>query len=506
GLKAPTSRERSLEEELQDVKEQLQIKSEEHETVTEEMETANEELMSMNEELQAKNEELQTSKEQLQSVNEELTTTNQQLSAKVEALDQANSDLQNLMEATEVATLFLDQDLEIRRYTPPVTEIFSLRESDIGRPITDFTPKIEYDSLVEDAERVLGGQASAESVEQEVPTEQGIPMEQEVKREGAGGEEDTWYSMRIRPYRTVSGEVEGVVMTFVDITAQKHAAETLRKERDLVSALIDTAGALITVLGEDGSIARFNTACERLTGYDAAEAEGTGLHDLLMPQEDREIIESHLEALAAGTKERVDLEMKWAGADGQKRLIRGSITALSRPDGEVRHFIVTGTDITDRRRLEREVIEISDRERQRIGEALHDVVSSGLTNAAMRAENLAYDLEEESEEEESEEGTAVVAEDLQAIFSEIKEAADQIRSLSHALIPRALRQDHLATALAALADEEEDFSDIECVFVGDEGETRPEDETDAMNLYRIAHEAVANAREHADPSRIQLGL
>ncbi|WP_251922625.1 chemotaxis protein CheB [Salinibacter ruber] len=527
GLEAPTSRERSLEEELQDVKEQLQIKSEEHETVAEEMETANEELMSMNEELQAKNEELQTSKEQLQSVNEELTTTNQQLNAKVEALDQANSDLQNLMEATEVATLFLGQDLEIRRYTPPVTEVFSLRESDIGRPITDFTPKIEYDSLVEDAERALDGQASAESVEQEVPTEQGVPteqevhVEQEVKREGAEGEEDTWYSMRIRPYRTVSGEVEGVAMTFVDITAQKRAAETLRKERDLVSALIDTAGALITVLGEDGSIVRFNTACERLTGYDAAEAEGTGLRDLLMPQEDREIIESHLEALATGAKERVDLEMKWAGADGQKRLIRGSITALSRPDGEVRHFIVTGTDITDRRRLEREVIEISDRERQRIGEALHDVVSSGLTNAAMRAENLAYDLEEESEkeeseeeeseeeeseEEESEEGTAVVAEDLQAIFSEIKEAADQIRSLSHALIPQALRQDHLATALADLADEEEDFSDVECVFVGDEGETRPEDETDAMNLYRIAHEAVANAREHANPERITIGL
>ncbi|MCS4198401.1 two-component system CheB/CheR fusion protein [Salinibacter ruber] len=498
GLKAPTSRERSLEEELQDVKEQLQIKSEEHETVAEEMETANEELMSMNEELQAKNEELQTSKEQLQSVNEELTTTNQQLSAKVEALDQANSDLQNLMEATEVATLFLDQDLEIRRYTPPVTEIFSLRESDVGRPITDFTPKIEYDSLVEDAERVLGGQASAESVEQEVPTEQGIPMEQEVKREGAGGEEDTWYSMRIRPYRTVSGEVEGVVMTFVDITAQKRAAEKLRKERDLVSALIDTAGALVIVLGEDGSIVRFNTACERLTGYDAAEAEGTGLRDLLMPQENRETIESHLEALAAGTKERIDLEMEWDTASDQRLLVRGSITALFRPDGEVRHFVVTGTDMTRHRELEREVIEISDRERQRIGEALHDVISSGLTHVVMRTDTLAHTL--------TQEGTAVTADDLEGISSEVKEAADQIRSLSHALIPRALRQDHLAAALADLADEEEDFSDVECAFVGDEGETRPEDETDAMNLYRIAHEAVANAREHADPSRIQLGL
>ena len=473
-----TEREQDLEDELQDVKEQLQITSEEYETVAEEMETANEELMSMNEELQAKNEELQTSKEQLQSVNEELTTTNQQLSAKVEALDQANNDLQNLMEATKVGTLFLDRDLNIQRYTPPVTEVFSLRDSDVGRPITDFTPKIGYDALVEDAERVLDEQTA---------------IEHEV--EGPGR---TWYLMRLRPYRTVGDEVEGVVVTFVDITAQKHAAETLRAERDLVSALIDTAGALITVLGEDGSIVRFNTACERLTGYDATEAEGADLRDLLVAPDDREAVTTRLDALADGTTDRTDLEMRWASAEGDLHLIKGSFTALRDESGDVKHFIVTGTDMTRHRELEREVIEISDRERQRIGEALHDVISSGLTHVVMRTDTLAHRL--------TQEGTAVKADDLEGISSEVKEAADQIRSLSHALIPRALRQDHLAAALADLADEEEDFSDIDCTFVGDEGETRPEDETDAMNLYRIAHEAVANAREHADPSRIQLGL
>ncbi|MCS4223670.1 two-component system CheB/CheR fusion protein, partial [Salinibacter ruber] len=302
--KEPTERERDLESELQDVKEQLQITSEEYETVTEEMETANEELMSMNEELQAKNEELQTSKEQLQSVNEELTTTNQQLNAKVEALDQANNDLQNLMEATEVATLFLDRDLNIQRYTPPVTEVFSLRASDVGRPITDFTPKIQYDSLVEDAGRVLDEQTS---------------IEREVQ-----GPNRTWYLMRLRPYRTVGDEVEGVVVTFIDITAQKHAARTLRAERDLVSALIDTAGALVIVLGEDGAIVRFNTACERLTGYDAAEAEGTGLRDLLVAPDDRAPVTARLDALADGTIDRADLEMRWTPAEGDPRLIKGS--------------------------------------------------------------------------------------------------------------------------------------------------------------------------------------
>jgi two-component system CheB/CheR fusion protein len=474
----PTKRERDIEEELQDTKEQLQITTEKYETATEEMETANEELMSMNEELQAKNEELQTSKEQLQSVNEELTTTNQQLNAKVVALDQANNDLQNLMEATEVATLFLDRTLDIRRYTPPITDIFSLRDSDIGRPIKDFTPKIKCDTLVEDAERVLGDQT---------------PIEREVQ-----GENQAWYLMRLRPYRTVGDDVEGIVVTFVDITAQKRAAETLRKERDLVSALIDTAGALIVVLSEDGSIVRFNTACEEEMGYSAATAEGADLRDLLVAPTDRDAVTEHLTALQNGATERVDVEMEWITDDDKTRLVQGSITTLDRPDGAVRHFIVTGTDVTEHRELEREIIEISDRERHRIGADLHDVISSGLTNAVMRAETLAYELNED--------GIAVEAEDLQAITEKTKEAADQIRSLSHALVPKALQDGHLAAALADLAEGEADFSGLSCVFVGDETETRPDDESVAMNLYRIAHEAVANAREHADPTRIAIDL
>ncbi|WP_103019724.1 CheR family methyltransferase [Salinibacter altiplanensis] len=481
----PTTREWDLEEELEDTKEQLQVTTEKYETVTEEMETANEELMSMNEELQAKNEELQTSKEQLQSVNEELTTTNQQLNAKVEALDRAKNDLQNLMEATEVATLFLGRDLEIRRYTPPITDIYGLRESDVGRPITDFTPKIQCDSLVDDAKRVLGDQTP---IEREVRGEEGLSVE----------EGRAWYLMRLRPYRSPMEDVDGVVVTFVDITAQKHAAESLREERDLVSALVDTAGALIVVLSEDGSIVRFNTACEQEMGYAAATAEGEDLRDLLVAPTDRDAVTEHLTALRNGATERVDVEMEWITEGDQLRIIRGSITALARPDGAVRHFIVTGTDVTEHRELEREIIEISDRERHRIGADLHDVISSGLTGVTMRAETLAHKLEEEE--------TAVEAEDLHTITEKTKEAADQIRSLSHMLVPKALQNGHLAGALVNLVEDEEDFSGLTCDFVGDETEMRLDDESAAMNLYRIAHEAVANAREHADPTRIAVDL
>jgi len=245
-------REEDLEEELRETKEQLRSTAEEHETLAEEMETANEELMSMNEELQAKNEELQTSKEQLRSVNEEMTSTNQELQDKVEALNRANNDLENLMAATDVGVLFLDREMQIRRFTDPITPVFRLRETDVGHPITDFTPRVSYPSLTADIQRVLDEHVS---LEHEVP-----------------GQDRIWYLMRLRPYRTTGGTVKGVVLTFVDITAQKHAQTKIREERDFVSALIDTAGALIVVLDCDGSIVRFNTACEELTGVDASAA------------------------------------------------------------------------------------------------------------------------------------------------------------------------------------------------------------------------------------------
>lgn len=474
----PSEREQDLEEELQDTKQQLRTTAEEYETVTEEMETANEELMSMNEELQAKNEELQTSKEQLQSVNEELKSTNQEFEAKVDALNQANNDLENLMEATEVAVLFVDLEMQIRRFTPPITDIFSLKDSDVGRPITDFTPKLDYDGLTENIEQVLDAHDS---------------IEHEIR-----GDDDSWYLLRLRPYRTMAGEVDGVVLTFVDITAQKQANEKLREERDLISALIDTAGALIVVLDTDGCIRRFNTASEHLTGYSASAAEGEDVRDLLVTPDDRDDVTTHLDALAEGATDRADFEMRWVSKDEAERLITGSLTALRDEEDHLRYFILTGTDITELRELQREVVDISEQERLRIGQDLHDIVSSGLTGIMMRTESLAHKLGK---------GEATVeVEDLKTISSKIKKAGEQIRALSHTLVPQSLRKEDLATALASLAEEEADLSDIECEFVGNPNETRPEDETAALNAYRIAHEAVANARKHGDPSHIWIDL
>ncbi|WP_149539327.1 chemotaxis protein CheB [Siccirubricoccus phaeus] len=188
-----------LERELRDTRERLQSTVEEYETATEELKSANEEMVSVNEELQSANEELETSKEELQSVNEELRTANFALSGKVDELDRANADLRNLFDSTQIATVFLDQHLVIRSFTPAVTAIFNLVATDRGRPLTDFASHLDRVDLRRETRRVLD---EREPVERRV-----------TARDGAAH-----YLMRMLPYRTAKGAVDGVVVTFFDVT------------------------------------------------------------------------------------------------------------------------------------------------------------------------------------------------------------------------------------------------------------------------------------------------
>lgn len=196
---------RRLAEKLRHEHEQLQAMQEEHETSEEELRASNEELQSTNEEYKSTLEELETSKEELQSINEELQTVNQELKNKVEEVTQAHSDLQNLLATTDIATLFLDRDLIIKWYTPRVPELFHLVSSDQGRPIGQLKPKISYAALEADAQRVLQGQ---ELVECEAPSEDG-----------------RWFLVRQRPYRTADGHIDGVVITFFDLTERRQAEQ-----------------------------------------------------------------------------------------------------------------------------------------------------------------------------------------------------------------------------------------------------------------------------------------
>jgi PAS domain S-box-containing protein len=210
---------RRLEQELRSTKEYLQTTIEELETSNEELKSTNEELQSSNEELQSTNEELETSKEELQSVNEELTTVNAEHQQKIEELSKTSSDLNNLLASTEIGTIFLDKNLNIQRFTPTVTDFINLIQTDIGRPLSHIVPNIAYDGLVEDAREVLRKLVTKEL---EVQTKDG-----------------RWHQMRILPYRTVENVIDGVVITFVDITERKKMEQELKQSRNELESRVE---------------------------------------------------------------------------------------------------------------------------------------------------------------------------------------------------------------------------------------------------------------------------
>jgi two-component system CheB/CheR fusion protein len=199
----------AMAQELRQSHEDLQAARDEMQTSQEELKSTNEELQSMNEELQSTNEELTTSKEEMQSMNEELQTVNHELQAKVDELSRTSNDMKNLLNSTDIATLFLDGALLVRRFTNQTTKIIKLIAGDVGRPITDIVTALEYPGLAQDAKQVLKTLAF---VEKQVPAYDG-----------------RWFTVRIMPYCTYENRIDGVVITFADITVAKKLEAALRK-------------------------------------------------------------------------------------------------------------------------------------------------------------------------------------------------------------------------------------------------------------------------------------
>src|SRR5262245_6592170 len=255
---------RRLTQELELTQSRLRTVAEESDAANEELRAANEELQSINEEYRSTSEELETSKEELQSINEELQTVNTELKLKLDAISRAHSDLQNLMAATDFGTLFLDANLRIKRFTQQVTELFSITSSDAGRPISDFSHRLEDENLVNDARKVLANLA---------------PIRHEIR-----SRDHRWYDVRLRPYRTVDDKIDGVVLTFVDMTDRRHAEDALRvSERRLrqEKQLVDLSRDPIFIWDFDGTIVDWNRGSEELYGYSRDEAVGKKKDKLL---------------------------------------------------------------------------------------------------------------------------------------------------------------------------------------------------------------------------------
>ena len=241
------AKQQELEAELIRSNEDLNSIREEMQTSQEELKSTNEELQSTNEELQSTNEELTTSKEELQSLNEELQTVNAELQSKLIDFEQANNDMKNLLNSTEIATLFLDKELNIRRFTDPVTKIFKLRNTDTGRPFTDLVCDLKYPEMVNNALEVI---KTLISIQKEVETNDG-----------------RYYYVRIMPYRTLDDRIDGLVITFTDITAAKQAEESLKMENQYRRLFESAKDGILILNAETGMIMDVNPFLVDMLGY-----------------------------------------------------------------------------------------------------------------------------------------------------------------------------------------------------------------------------------------------
>ncbi|PZO46115.1 MAG: hypothetical protein DCF16_19335 [Alphaproteobacteria bacterium] len=311
-----------LEQELALMRERLQASVDELEVNNEEMKSANEEYQSVNEELQSTNEELETSKEEMQSINEELQTVNAELNAKNDTLMRLNSDLKNFLDSTEIATLFLDADLRVTNFTPAMTGLFHLRESDYQRPVTEIAPLFAYGDLAEDVSRVLRTLAM---VEREVTTSSGRA-----------------FIMRIRPYRRLDNVIDGVVVTFMDVTDRKQ----LDAERALRSEMVVSSGDAIIGIDAKGVILSWNASAEALYGYTNAEAIGRHVEVIVPP--DRRLGELDFRTRINGGERVENYDSVGQRHDGGLVDISVSISPVRDGAGAITGASLIVRDITER--------------------------------------------------------------------------------------------------------------------------------------------------------------
>ena len=321
-----------LEEELILLKTQLRNAVEQHEFQEEELKASNEELQAMNEELRSAAEELETSKEELQSINEELRTVNQELKVKIEEISLTSNNFQNLINSTNVGTIFLDRSFSIRFFTPATLDIFNLKSGDYGRPVTDITNKLQYDSLLHDAETVL---QKLTVVEREVTTN-----------------DNRHFMMRLLPYRTVEDRINGVVITFFDITKRKASERALQQSEAYLNLLIESAkDYAIFTLDPERRIVSWSTGAEGIMGY--SEAEMTGQWgDILFTPEDRQKGAPEGEAETAATEGRAENERWHVRKNGSRFWASGSVSPLRDNNGALVGFVKIMRDLTERKEVE----------------------------------------------------------------------------------------------------------------------------------------------------------
>jgi two-component system CheB/CheR fusion protein len=314
--------------ELARTREDLRLTIEQMEASSEELRASNEEIRSINEEQRASNEELETSKEELQSLNEELNTVNMQLKAKVTELESRTDDLNNLLNSTDIATLFLDRNLCIRWFTPTMKALLALRPADIGRPVEHFAPRFRGGDLVADARRVLATLQPAEGE--------------------ADADDGRWYIRRVIPYRSGADRIEGVVVTFSEITERKQIEQEVQSARTYAESIVDTVRDPLLVLTHEFIVQSVNGSF--ITSFQVARSDTVGKPIFEIGNRQWDIPKfRHLLATILPEKKQVrDFEVE----HDFERIGRRIMCVNARQLDHVQLILVSIEDITERKQFE----------------------------------------------------------------------------------------------------------------------------------------------------------
>jgi two-component system, chemotaxis family, CheB/CheR fusion protein len=324
---APTGGPSEADQQLAALERELQRARAESQTIREEMRSSQEELTSTNEELQSANEELTTSKEEMQSMNEELQTVNFELQSKVNALSRANNDVGVLLNGTDIATLFLDNELRIRRFTPKATSIIRLIPSDIGRPIADITGDLHYPELSDDAREVLRTLVVSE---RQVPTRDGR----------------RWFAARVMPYRTVENAIDGVVITLMDISASAMLLETtLREQASQLRQMAESLPSLVWGFRPDGACDYLSLQWREYTGVSPADHLGFGWLEQVHDADRERVRQQWGAAVLSGTA--LNTEFRVRSRDGAFRWFRTRSAPIRDEGGRIVKWYATSTDVDD---------------------------------------------------------------------------------------------------------------------------------------------------------------
>jgi PAS domain S-box-containing protein len=304
-----------------------------------------------------------------------------------------------------------------------------------------------------------------------------------------------WFHCEAKMIRREDGRPWFIHGVGFDITDLKQTEEALEEERNVVTAILDTVGALVIVLDPSGRIVRFNRACERSTGYSFAQVSGQQVWDLFIPPEETAGFRMNFEKMCAGQLQN-DFECQWLARDGSRRLIAWSGTALGGGKATPAIVIATGIDITERKHLEKAILEISEREQRRIGQDLHDGLGQHLTGIAFMTKVQEQKLKEQN---------LPYAADAAKIVMLVNEAINKTRELARGLSPVVSESHGLMSALQQLSAEVQDVFGVFCQLRCD-NPVLIDDVSLATNLYHISQEAVSNAIKHGKARKIEIAL